>query len=435
MDTVETTETVETVSLVEMTPVTEAFDDLTPRPLWRNRDYVLLWSGQIVSAFGTQASGLALPLLILAVTGSPMQAGITGGLRGVAYLLFGLPAGALVDRWNRRAVLVISDTIRALALGSIPVALALGKLTAVQLYAVSFIEGTLFIFFGLAETATLIRVVGRRQLPTAVAQGQAIDSLSTMGGPPLGGALFGIAPALPFLADAVSYIVSVLAILGIRTPLTGERGEARRDLRAEISAGFAWLRGQREVSALIWINGAINMLYGGWSLLLIALAQRQGADATTIGLIFTAGGIGSLVGVALSPLAQRRFTVGQIIIGIAWIFAVTWPPYALVKTPLALGVVNLVGFLFVPIYVGTLFAYRLVLTPDALQGRVNSVSRLITFGAQSLGFVLYGWLIEGYGPVATVWITFVPAVVLAAVTTWTAAVRRAPHIASASEGH
>ncbi len=449
-NTVETTETVVSVASVGAvagTPGTNAVDDpnpnspppslpppLLPPPLWRNRDYLLLWFGQMVSSFGTQASGLALPLLILAVTGSPMQAGIAGGLRGAAYLLFGLPAGALVDRWNRRAVLVASDTLRAVALGSIPVALLLGNLTAVHLYAVSFVEGTLFIFFGLAETASLARVVPKRQLPVAVAQGQAVDSLSTMGGPPLGGALFGIAPALPFVVDALSYLVSVLAILGIRTPLTGERVAARRNLRAEIGAGIAWLRGQREVSALIGINGAVNLLYGGWSLLLIALVQQRGADPTTIGLIFTAGGVGSLIGVALSAPIQRRFTVGQIIIFMAWFFAVTWPPYALVETPFALGVVNAVGFLFVPVYVGTLFAYRLVLTPDALQGRVNSVSRLVTFGAQSLGFVLYGWLIESYGPVATVWITFVPAVLVAAATTLNGVVRRAPRIAHATVG-
>src|SRR5215470_19329598 len=118
-----------------------------PLALWRNRDYVLLWSGQMVSSIGTQVSMLAFPLLVLAITHSPAQAGIVAALRGLPYALFILPAGALIDRWDRKRVMILCDTGRALALGSIPLALALGQLTLVQLYLVSLIEGTLFIFF------------------------------------------------------------------------------------------------------------------------------------------------------------------------------------------------------------------------------------------------------------------------------------------------
>src|SRR5215469_3681604 len=96
-----------------------------PAPLWRNRDYLLLWSGQAVSLLGSEASQLALPLLILSLTQSPAQAGIAGALRSLAYLLLGLPAGALIDRWDRKCTMILCDGGRALALGSIPLALAL----------------------------------------------------------------------------------------------------------------------------------------------------------------------------------------------------------------------------------------------------------------------------------------------------------------------
>src|SRR5713101_8567289 len=176
-----------------------------PVPLWHNRDYVLLWSGQMISSVGTQVSMLALPLLVLAITHSPAQAGLIAALRGLPYALFVLPAGALIDRWNRKRVMILCDAGRAVALGSIPVALLLGHLTIVQLCIVSLVEGTLFTFFNLAETACLPQVVSKEQLTSAVAQSTVIDSISGMLGPSLSGALYSIGRAIPFLTDAISY--------------------------------------------------------------------------------------------------------------------------------------------------------------------------------------------------------------------------------------
>src|ERR1700758_4865670 len=154
-----------------------------PVPLWRNRDYILLWSGQMISAVGTQVSMLAFPLFVLALTHSTAQAGLIGAMRALPYALLILPAGALVDRWNRKRVMILCDIGRAIALGSIPIALILGHLTIVQLYIVSLVEGTLFTFFSLAEMACLPHVVAKEQLPTAAAQGMLIDSVSGLIGP------------------------------------------------------------------------------------------------------------------------------------------------------------------------------------------------------------------------------------------------------------
>src|SRR5690349_5404228 len=100
-----------------------------PPSLWCNRDYLLLLSGQTISNFGTEASQLAFPLLVLALTNSPLQAGILSGLRLVPYLFLGLPAGAWVDRWDRKRLMIYCDLIRALVLGSIPFAYGIGCLT------------------------------------------------------------------------------------------------------------------------------------------------------------------------------------------------------------------------------------------------------------------------------------------------------------------
>jgi MFS family permease len=382
-------------------------------PLWRNPDYLLLWLGQAVSSLGSQASFLALPLLMLALTGSPVQAGVLGGLRGAAYLCFGLPAGALVDRWDRRRVMLICDVGRAVALASVPLALLGGHLSAAQLYLVAFVEGTLFIFFGLAETACLTRVTTSQQLPTAVAQSQVTDAASTLVGPALGGALYSVGRALPFVADAVSYACSVLSVLGIRADLKPERSTERPHLVREIREGLRWSWRLPSLRFLFLSNTAVNLLYGGWPLLLIELAKRQGAGAATIGLIFAAGGVGTILGALSSRPVQRRFSVRAIVVVITWLFALTWPPYALAPNVLVLGLVNALGFYFVPISGGTQFSYRLLLLPDRLQARVNSVFRLGWMGGQTLGFVLTGALLQWYGPVATVWITLVPAVLLA----------------------
>src|SRR5438270_8067161 len=109
---------------------------IRPVSLWHNRDFLLLWGGQMMSAVGSQVSLIAFPWLILAVTSSPAQAGLIAAIRTLPYILFGLPAGALIDRWNRKQVMILCDTGRALALASIPLAFALGVLTALQLYLV-----------------------------------------------------------------------------------------------------------------------------------------------------------------------------------------------------------------------------------------------------------------------------------------------------------
>src|SRR6476469_9697017 len=119
-------------------------------PLWRNRDYMLLWSGQVISTLGSKASFIVFPLLILAITNSPIAAGIAGALGSIPYLIFSLPAGALIDRWNRKRVMILCDTGRAINMATLVVALALNSLTVWQIYIVAFIEGTLFVFFNIA---------------------------------------------------------------------------------------------------------------------------------------------------------------------------------------------------------------------------------------------------------------------------------------------
>ena len=373
-----------------------------PKTLWLNRDYMLLWSGQVVSNIGTQVSQLAFPLLILSLTGSAAQAGFAGALRALPYVIFSLPAGALIDRWDRKRTMILCDTGRAISLASIPIAYALGDLTIVQLYLVSAIEGTLFVFFNIAEAACLPRVVPKEQLPAATAQNMATDGITALIGPPLGGALYTAGKFLPFIADAFSYAVSVVSLFFIKVQFQKERVAEPRKLWVEIHEGLAWLWHHPLIRFMAILTGGYNLLFAGFNLIIIVLAQQQHASSFTIGLIFAIGGIGAVIGSVAATSIQQRFSFGQVIIGTTWLSAVILPFYAIAPNPFVLGVITAASFFLVPIYNVVQFSYRSAIIPDELQGRVNSVFRLIAFGGQPLGLALTGVLIQNIGVVQTV---------------------------------
>lgn len=373
-----------------------------PGRLWRNRSYMLLWSGQAISSIGTQVSTVAFPLLVLLVTHSPAQAGLMGAVRALPYLFFSLPAGALVDRWDRKRVMVLCDAGRALALGSIPIALALQHLSLVQLYIVSAVEGTLFVFFNIAEVACLPRVVAKEQLPAANAQNAATDGTSTLLGPALGGALFGIHALLPFVADAVSYAASVVTLLFIPVRFQGERKvESRRSLLLEIAEGLVWLWRQPLIRFIAVLTGVTNI--PGLALIVIVVAQEQmHASPAVVGVIFAIGGIGGIVGAVIAPWVQKRLSFAAVIIGTMWLWTFVFPFYALAPNPIWLGVAVAITFVLGPLYNVVQMSYRLALIPDELQGRVNSVFRLIAFAGQPIGLAITGFLLEAFNPLVTV---------------------------------
>ena len=400
-----------------------------PRALWFNRDYMLLWSGQIVSNVGTQVSQLAFPLLILAITRSPALAGFAGALRALPYLIFSLPAGALIDRWDRKRMMILCDIGRALSMASIPIAYALGELTVVQLFIVSAIEGTLFVFFNIAEAACLPRVVPKSQLPDATAQNMATDGITVLAGPPLGGALYLIGNVLPFLADAVSYVVSVLSLFFIKTNFQEKRTVASRKLWIEIFEGLSWLWHQPLIRFMAILTGGNNLVNAGYTLIIIVLAQNMHASSFVIGVIFAIGGIGGILGAVVAPFIHKRVSFGQGIIGTSWIFALVMPLYIIAPNPVVLGVITALVFIAGPVYNVIQFSYRSALIPDELQGRVNSVFRLIAFGGQPIGLALTGLGIQTIGVVQTILIGTAIMIVLALAATVNTHVRHAQPLA------
>ncbi|HEU5381033.1 MAG TPA: MFS transporter [Ktedonobacteraceae bacterium] len=407
-----------------------------PQPftsLWHNRDYLLLWSGQLISSIGTQISQLTFPLLVLALTFSPAQAGIVGALRGLPFAVLCLPAGALVDRWDRRKVMLFCDTGRAVALGSIPLALWLNGLSFLQLCLVALVEGSLFTFFSLAEAACLPRVVSQEQLPAATAQNQAIDSTAWLLGPLLGGMLYGLGRAVPFLLDAITYVCSVLGLFFIRATFQEERTQAPGQIWKEIGEGLIWLWRTPVLRCLAFLYLGLGTPVYGYALILITLAQGLHAAPLVIGIIFACGGIGSIIGSFLATPLQKRFTFGWLTIWSAWIWAISWLAFDLAPNPLILGGAVALSFIIVPIFNATLLSYRLIVTPDHLQGRVNSVFRLLAFGGQPLGVLVTGLLIQWIGPIWAVVVLFIPQGIASLAATLSHPLRETPFLSQVAQ--
>ena len=381
---------------------------LKRQPLWLRRNYLTLWGGKLVSATGSQMTQIAFPLLVLALTQSAAIAGLAGALRMLPYLLLSLPAGALVDRWDRRRVMILCDSGRAIALGSIPVALLLGHLSVLQVCLVALVEGTLFVFFDIAEIAVLPGIVTQEEMPAAVAQYISLtDGVTMLLGPALGGALFAIGRMVPFLLDAVSYAASVLALWRVELPKQIAPDEQAnplnwRTMRDDIAAGVVWLWRQRTVRALTALLAAGNCLVAGEALLVIVLAERLHATAPEVGLILGLGGCGAVFGALLAERVVRRLTFAQAFIGGSWLVALIWLLYAVAPTAFALGLVMAgLGAVYAVINVAQ-YSYRMSLIPNALQGRINSIIRLMLYGSLPLGLAVAGFLIEHVSAAPTV---------------------------------
>ncbi len=396
-----------------------------PAPLWRNRDYLLLWSGQSISSIGSAVSELAFPLLVLAVTHSPAEAGFTAALRALPVIFISLLGGLLVDRWDRKRIMIFCDIGRALSMASIPIALVLGHLTIIQLYITALLEGALAAFFGFAQTASLSQVVTGEQLATAVAQEEVMEGTTSLFGPTLSGLLFTAGQMLPFLTDAISYTISIFTLLLIRTPFQQQRMTKRLRLRVEISQGIVWIWHQPFIRAMTVLSGASAFVLPGGVLIVIVSAEQQRASAVIIGLIFAAGGVAAVLGSLLSPFIQKRLTVGQSILAVRWLFALLWPFYFIAPYPLVLAAVEFgLGFAD-PIEDVAYFSYRLALIPDELKGRVISACRLFPGTMRPIGLALTGLLLQHFGVAPTALISWGYILVLNILMTFSSHIREA----------
>lgn len=362
-------------------------------PLRRNRDFLVLETGRLLSTAGSQMTLIAYPLLVLTATHSPAKAGVVSFARLLPQVLFGLVAGLAADRWNRKWLMIGSDGVRALAIAGLATTILGGRLAFWQVVVVGFVEGTGSVFFNGASAGALRAVVPAPQLPTAVGAQQARASTVRLVGPPLGGALFSLGRAVPFLVDAVSYAFSILSLLAMRTPFQERREVDTSPLRSQIAEGvrFLWSRPFLRTCALIY--GLGNFAMPGLLLVVVVAGTRQGLSGGEIGLLIAVFGACTLVGSLFSPLSRRWFSMRTIILIELWTWLgtvafVVWPDvYVLTAT--------ILPFAFAaPVTDSAVDGYRVAVTPDRLIGRVESVRSNIALLIAPLGPLVAGFLLS-----------------------------------------
>ncbi|MET8945254.1 MFS transporter [Streptomyces sp. NPDC004542] len=366
-------------------------------PLHRNRDFLLLWGGSAVSLLGSTATTIAYPLLVLALTGSPFAAGLAGFVALLPALLLPLPAGALVDRRPRRRLMIWCDALRACGAAAIAVASALDVLSLPLVLAVGFAEGTLTVFHGLAAHAAVPNVVPPSQLSSALSRNEARGRAAVMLGTPLGGVLFGLGRAVPFLADALSYLVSLTGLLFIRKEFEAERSARTGRMGEEVREGLRWLWRQPFLRTTTLLVAGSNLMFRALFLVTIVLATDVGASSAGVGLMVGVAGGGGVLGSLAAPWFARRVALGALVIGANWAWAVLMGVIALSRDPFTLAAAYAAMWFVGPLWNVALGSYQLVITPDRLRGRVLAGMSTLSNGALPIGSLLGGLLLDSAG--------------------------------------
>src|SRR5215475_2754811 len=282
---------------------------------------MLLQAGQLLSEAGTQSGSIAYPLLVLAVTGSAAKTGLVSFARILPAALLALPAGVAADRWDRRRLMVAADGVRVLAVGSLAAAVLLDRVAFWPIPLVAFVEGAGAALFAPAHAGAMRAVVPTRQLPAAAGAQTGRQAAVRLGGPPLGGALFELARALPFGVDAASYACSTVSLLAMRTPFQQEREPDRSPLRSRLAEGFRFLWGHPFLRTCALLVGLANFLGPGVLLAVVVIGTGQGLSGGRVGMLVAAFGACLLLGSFLSPLVRRLLPVRAVLLLEFWM----WP--------------------------------------------------------------------------------------------------------------
>jgi MFS family permease len=386
----------------------------TPTDHWSSKDFRRVWAAQAGSALGSRVTRTALPILaILTIKASPTQVAILGALSVAPGVIVALFAGGIVDRSKKRPLLIASDLVRAALIFSVPAAAFAGVLGMAQLYLVAALVGAATTVFEIADRSFLPLLVEPASLPLANARLEATEAVAEAAGPGIGGLLIQwLTAPVALLLDGASYLWSALLLARVGTTETppAAMDEPKPSVLNDIATGFAASAGHPVVGATLFAQG-VCYLFGGFflALYMVMTLQTLGLSPATVGLIISAGGVGSFGGALLSPWLGRRLGAGPaMLIGLAVgqvgnllpALALAHPATAV---PLLVGQ-QLIGDAFMTAFMIQSVSLRQRILPASVLGRANAAFHVIIGVALPLGALAAGPLAEAIGVRATIWI-------------------------------
>ena len=380
------------------------------RSLFRHHDFRQLWMGDTVSVFGAQFVGFAMPLMAVQLLhADAFEMGLLGMLESLAFLLISLPAGAWVDRWRKKRVIVLGDLVRAALLLTLPLAWLLDALTLVQLYVVATLVGVVTVFFDVANQSYLPEIVEADQIADGNGKLQASQQTAGVVGPAAAAALVRLVGSpLTIAVTSVCMAASSLFVSRIRHREDEPDPQARRPLREEIKEGLAFVLGHPLLRRIVACTGLSNLASSAiFALFMLYALRTLGMAETTVGLVMSAGAVGGLLGaVSAAPFARlvgegRAVPLSAVLSGLS-IFAM--PLASVLPAVPTLLVGNLLLSWAVVVYNITQVSFRQRLCPKPLLGRMNASIRFLVWGPMPIGAFLGGVLGRELGVTPTMWI-------------------------------
>ena len=392
------------------------------------RGFRWLLASSWVTNLGDGITLAAGPLLIASQTHNPLTVAMAVFLQRVPWLMFGLYAGAVADRVNRRAIVMITGLVRVMILLLLTASILTHRVDVAVVLAALFLFGVNETF-GDTTTATLLpMLVGKADLGIANARAMTgVVVWNQMAGPPVGAALFAAGMALPFASESVCVLAGVLLISRVRLPAQGSRGQSR--VRDDIREGWNWLWAHAALRTLAITIFTFNVTFGAaWSVLVLYARERLGMGPLGFGLITTAIAVGGLLGTASYGWLERHVRLGVIMRGGLIIETLTHLALALTRWAWLALIVFVVFGAHEFIWGTTSTSVRQRAVPAEFQGRVGSVYLTGVVGGIVIGSVLGGLVASVWGITAPFWFAFAGSAVILAVI-W----RSLLHIAHADE--
>ncbi|HEV7977399.1 MFS transporter [Amycolatopsis sp.] len=386
--------------------------------------FVRLWAASTTSALGSGLATIAVPLLVASRTNDPLVVAAAFCVAWLPWLLFALPGGVLVDRVDRRRLMVVIDWVRVVAVGLLAAVILTGHVSIALLYGVLFVLNTGEVVFRSASQAMIPSVVPRARLERANGWlGGGTTLMQGMVAGPLGGFLFVVAASIPFFVNALTYAASAVLIglvAGVYRPSPDHPDEPRapRSVRAEVAEGFRWLARQRLLRTMAVLIGLLNLtLTAAIAILVLLATERLHLGSVGYGLLFTCIAVGGVLGSAVGEHLIRWLTASWTLrIGLL-IEAGTHLALATSRSPFFIGFVLFAFGVHGALWSIVGSSLRQRLTPPAMMGRVSSTTLFIAAGGNCVGALLGGLVAAKFGLTAPYWVGFVVAVVVS-VATW-----------------